>query len=108
MTTGEGDCSDLGVLDNGFDEGEVAGVEELGDAMGKTGLGEEGDDVFGDGGGLGRGFENDGVTGEEGGDEGVDEDEVGVVPGEDDEDDADGCFADEALEAVFGDTRDIG
>lgn len=91
-------------------------MERLQDARGEAGGGEDGDEVCGGGGGLGGGFEEYGVACEEGGDEGVDEDEVGVlwgwlarclgvwmeggetrgtyVPSEDDENRPDGEFPD--------------
>jgi hypothetical protein len=46
---------------------------------GKAGGGEDGDDMFGAGGGLRGGFEDKGITGEESGYKRVDEDEVGVL-----------------------------
>ena len=50
---------------------------------------------------MGRGLEDDAVAGEEGGDEAVDEGEVGVVPGKEDEDGPEGRFADVALKAFL-------
>jgi hypothetical protein len=42
---------------------EVAAVESLDDILGNTGLGEDGLDVVDNGGSLGRGFEDYGVSG---------------------------------------------
>ena len=54
-------------------------MEVLDDAVGEAGGLESFLDVLDDGGRLGRGFQDDGVAGEEGGNQGVDEDEVGVL-----------------------------
>ena len=76
--------------------------EALGGAGGAEGLG-EGLAAFR---GLAGVLDDDGVTGEDAGDDDVDRDEEWVVPGGDVEDDAEGLVADVALEAfLFGEGR---
>ncbi len=54
-------------------------MEDLEDVRGKAGGGEDGEDVFGACGGLRGWFEDEGVAGEKGGNEGIDENKVGVL-----------------------------
>lgn len=67
---------DARVLRRQLDGVEAAGVENLEDSRGEAGLGKGLGEAVGDEGRLGGGFEDDGTSGEEGGDNGVDGDEI--------------------------------
>ena len=74
-----------------FDEGAAgfgAALEEVDDAVGQAGLFEEGEEARGDGGGVGRGLEDDGVAGDDGGGGHAGHDGEGEVPRRDDGADA--------------------
>lgn len=76
---GERDELDLGELDDLVEHIGRADVDELEDVGRETGLGEVGEEAFAEDGGLRGRAEEDSVSGEEGGDEGVDGDEVGKL-----------------------------
>jgi hypothetical protein len=69
----------MGEFDDFVEDVERADVDELEGVGGKTGLGEVGEEAFADEGRLRGGTEDDCISGQEGWDERVDRDEVGIL-----------------------------
>lgn len=101
--SGEGDGGDEGVSDECGADGFAGAGEEVEDVFGDAGLVEELAEGVGDGGGLLGGFEEDGVSGDEGGDGHAGGDGEGEVPGGDD-----GGGSAGGVEGVIGFASEVG
>ncbi len=88
LAAGEGDEAGLRVRDDGGAEAGAGAGAEVDDAVGHAGLFEQREEAGGDGGGVDRGLEDDGVAGDDGGGGHAGHDGEGEVPGRDDGADA--------------------
>ncbi len=104
---GERDGLDAGVGEDGVAHGGAAAGDEVEDARGQAGVGEEPGELVADAGGEAGGFEDAGVAGHEGGGAFAARDVEGEVPGADDGGDAEGPAEAEGHDAVVGGGQDF-